>query len=356
MRKSVASPVLGLIGLFAVGTAEAHFQLKAIDMKTPVSWLTETDTTGGPQKQGPCAGTVMSGETAGKPTNVVTDVKAGQMVSISVNGTVGHPGWYRVSLVEGPSSSQTAQTLPDPTPMSGTNCTPPIVSNPVWSTTQPVIGDGLPPGSTAKTQQSGAQTLSVMIPKDANCTTAKPCTLQVIMAMTDHPVNSCYYHHCADITTSGGTTSGSGGGAGGSGAGAAGGRGTGGSSGASGSGGASASGGANGSGGFSGPAGTGGSSASGGAPGSGGSSSSGGASATGGALASGGATSSGGKSGSGGISGSGGSNTSSGSGGSQSPGADSSSSGCEIATRRQAPLAPLVGLLLVAIASRRRAR
>jgi hypothetical protein len=349
MRKLVALSVLGLSGVLATGRAHAHFQLKAIDTKMPVSWLTETDTTGGPQKQGPCAGTVMSGETAGKPTNVVTDVKAGQMVSIAVNGTVGHPGWYRVALIEGPSSSQTANTLPDPTPMSGTNCTPPIVSNPVWSTTQPVIGDGLPPGSMAKTQQSGAQTLNVMIPQNANCTTAKPCTLQVIMVMTDHPVNSCYYHHCADITTSGGVSSGSGGAGGRSGSGGA----------PAGTGGAATGGAATGGTGTgvgaTGGGGTGGSTESGGAMGTGGSTASGGTNSTGGAVASGGATSSGGKSGSGGISGSGGSNTSSGSGGTPSPGADSSSSGCAIATHGEAAFGPCAALLLLALSRKRRA-
>jgi hypothetical protein len=360
MRKSVASPVLGLLGVLAAGRAEAHFQLKAIDMTTPVSWLTETDPTGGPQKQGPCAGTVMSGETAGKPTNVVTNVKAGQMVSISVNGTVGHKGWWRVALAEGPSSSQTLTTMPEQTFQTSAMCVPSVMSNPVWSTSQPIIADGLLQGASATgTQQTGTLSLKVTIPQAASCTAAKPCSLQVMMVMTDHTAPSCYYHHCADITTSGASGNGSGGAGGGSGSGAAGGaKGMGGSSGANGSGGVSASGGANGSGGTSasgGMDGTGGSSASGGAPGTGGSSASGGASSSGGAVASGGATSSGGKSGSGGASGSGGSSTSSGSGGTTSPGADSSSSGCAIATRGEAAFAPFAALLLVALARRRRA-
>jgi hypothetical protein len=75
------------------------------------------------------------------------------------------------------------------------------MSNPVWSPTQPILADGLPAGSTASTQQSGTQTFQVTIPKSATCTSARPCTLQVIMVMTDHPANDCYYHHCADIST-----------------------------------------------------------------------------------------------------------------------------------------------------------
>jgi hypothetical protein len=59
----------------------------------------------------------------------------------------------------------------------------------------------LPAGSVASTNQSGSKTFQVTIPQNASCTTARPCTLQVIMVMTDHPANDCYYHHCADITT-----------------------------------------------------------------------------------------------------------------------------------------------------------
>ena len=120
MRKSSSSSVLlpslglGLLGALVPATANAHFRMKAIDTTMPVSWLTETDNNGAPQKDGPCAATVTPPEKAGMPTKVVTDVKPGQMVSIAVDGTVPHPGWYRVSLVEGPSSSQTLTTLPEP--------------------------------------------------------------------------------------------------------------------------------------------------------------------------------------------------------------------------------------------------
>ncbi|HEY8927345.1 MAG TPA: SCE4755 family polysaccharide monooxygenase-like protein [Polyangia bacterium] len=376
MRKFVAPSILGLslslLGTLAPAPARAHFKLNAIDSKMDVSWMSQNDQ-GAPQKTGPCAAVGMgAGDPAGTPTGKVTDVKAGQMVSIAVNGTVGHPGWYRVSLVEGPSSSQTLTTLPDPALQ--TKCTATMINNPVWSTTQPVIGDALPAGSTATTNQSGAATLKVMIPQNANCTTAKPCTLQVVMIMTDHGPPDCFYHHCADITVSGGSNSGAGGastgGAGGGGPSASGGAGgrmaAGGASGAAGagdsgsaSGGTSGSGGATASGGTSASGGataSGGASASGGATSSGGSSASGGATSSGGALASGGATGSGGKSSaaSGGATGSGGSQSSSGSGGA-SPGADSSSGGCAVASGRgEAALLPMLAAFLLVIRARRR--
>jgi MYXO-CTERM domain-containing protein len=128
-------------------------------------------------------------------------VMPGQTLSVSVTSTIAHPGWWRIALHEGASSTQTLTTLPDPVPMAGTNCTPAIMMNPVWSPTQPVLADGLPAGSGVNTVQSGSKTFQVTIPQNANCTTAKPCSLQVIMVMTDHPPNNCYYHHCADISS-----------------------------------------------------------------------------------------------------------------------------------------------------------
>jgi hypothetical protein len=189
------------VGAFAILTssrAEAHFKLTA-----PASWLSQ-DSVGGPQKTGPCAATPNTalGDPVGTPTKVVTAFQSGQTVSVSVAVTVGHPGWFRIALVEGPSSSQTLSTLADPQAQAGTNCTPAITKNPVWSPTQAILADGLPAGSTASTQQTGNQTFQVTIPKSATCTSAKPCTLQVIMVMTDHPASDCYYHHCADISTS----------------------------------------------------------------------------------------------------------------------------------------------------------
>jgi MYXO-CTERM domain-containing protein len=188
---------LGAIGLLTPSAAYAHFKLN-----TPASWMSQ-DSVGGPQKNGPCAAVPNTslGDSAGTPTKTVTVLQSGQMTPVSITATVAHPGWFRIALVEGASSTQSLSTLADPQAQMGTNCTPAIVKNLVWSPTQPIIAEGLPAGSTASTQQSGTQTFQVTIPKAATCTAARPCTLQVIMVMTDHPSNDCYYHHCADIST-----------------------------------------------------------------------------------------------------------------------------------------------------------
>jgi hypothetical protein len=324
-NRGVLAPIVLLGGMVLLAPARASAHFKITDPTTPPqpatvqSWMSQ-DSVGGPQKTGPCAAVPNTalGDSAGTPVaNAVTVVQAGQKVTIPVTITIAHPGWFRISLYQGPSSGQTLTTLPDPKAQAGTNCTPAIMSNPVWSPTQPVLADGLPAGSTASTNQSGTKTFQVTIPAGASCSTAQPCTLQTVMVMTDHPVGDCYYHHCADVAVesaaTGGTT-----GTGGSSVGTGGTTGTGG---VTGTGGGSASGGSIGTGG----AGTGGNHGTGGGNENGGS----------GAVASGGAGGSNVSGETGGISGTGGqpggttTGSSGGSTGGVGPGAvPSTSSGC----------------------------
>jgi hypothetical protein len=118
-----------LLGLLTPTAAHVHFKLNA-----PASWMSQ-DSVGGPQKNGPCAATANTSlvDSPGTPTNVVTALPSGQTVSVSVTATVAHPGWYRIALAEGASATQSLSTLADPRAQMGTNCTPAIMSNPVWS-------------------------------------------------------------------------------------------------------------------------------------------------------------------------------------------------------------------------------
>jgi MYXO-CTERM domain-containing protein len=397
----VLSLALGAIGLLTPSTAYAHFKIN-----TPASWMSQ-DSVGGPQKNGPCAAVPNTslGDSAGTPTKTVTVLQSGQTVSVSITVTVAHPGWFRIALAEGASSTQTHSTIADPQAQTGTNCTPAIMSNPVWSSTQPIIADGLPAGSTASTQQTGTQTFQVTIPKSASCTSTQPCALQVIMVMTDHPASDCYYHHCADISIGSAADAGSdsasadapiakdasgaahdalgaGGGSGSAGAGGAGGAGAGGSTGAGGSvgqGGVTARGGSTGSGGVTssggstgaggsgegGVTGKGGSTATGGITGTGGGAVSGGGtggvSGGGGSTGAGGVTGSGGSAGSGGVAGAGGPSGSAGiGGGTGAPAKSGSGSGCNLSSSRSGSpwgmtAAAMLGAL-VALRGRRRRR
>ena len=187
--------------------ADAHFMLVS-----PPSWWSQLSD-GSPQKTPPCGDEATSGTAA---TGMVNVYQPGQSVSVTVTATIAHPGWWRISLREGAAATQNGTNFPDPTPLgapgSALQCTPAFVDNPVWSPTQPVLADklGLPAGSTSTTTlQSGTQTFQVTIPPDAHCSTDSPCTLQVLMFMTDHPASGCNYHHCADLAAS--TSTGNGG-------------------------------------------------------------------------------------------------------------------------------------------------
>ena len=213
---------IGGLCLLAPALAGAHFMLDS-----PNSWWSQLSD-GTPQKQAPCGDEAAAGTAASGTVNVFAP---GQTVPVQVTATIAHPGWYRISLKEGASSTQNTSTLPDPPELGGAGtaqqCTPAFIDNPVWSPTQPVLADklGLPAGSTStNTLQSGTQTFNVTVPSNANCTMASPCTLQVVMFMTDHSFPTCNYHHCADIAVgTGGGSTGAGGatttGAGGSGSG-----------------------------------------------------------------------------------------------------------------------------------------
>jgi MYXO-CTERM domain-containing protein len=352
--RGVLAPImlLGGIVLLAPTRAAAHFKLTdptaPPQPATVQSWMSQ-DAVGGPQKNGPCGAVPNTalGDSPGTPVpNSVTVVQAGQKVTVPVTITVGHPGWFRIALFQGPSSGQTLTTLPDPKAQTGTTCTPVIMTNPVWSQTQPVLADGLPAGSTASTLQSGTKTFQVTIPASASCSTAQPCTLQAIMVMTDHPAADCYYHHCADIAIGSGATGGTTG-TGGSSAGTGGATSTGG---VTGTGGVTATGGSIGTGG----AGTGGIHGTGGSTGAGGT----GAGPTGGSGGSSVSTGTGGTSGGAGTSG----GTTTGAGGSAGvgpgtvPPSTSSGCGCTIAGPERPFWAFGAAAALALVIARRRRR
>lgn len=174
-------PLCSRVGLAAVlfaFPASAHFWLEA----PPATW-NQAAPFGDPQKTAPCgpAG-------AGTPTNAVTTVTAGDLVSIRIRETIFHPGHYRVALgLNGPGDLPAA---PPVTPTPGDQCaSTTIQATPVF----PVIADGQLRHSA---QFSGAQTFSVRIPENVSCTN---CTLQVLEFMSSHGA-PCFYYHCATLT------------------------------------------------------------------------------------------------------------------------------------------------------------
>ena len=173
------------LGLAAAPTlAQAHFVLLE-----PAATLVQNQL-GDPQKLGPCGGTSAN---AGTPTNVVSRVKGGTPLHITVRETIYHPGHYRVALVvnspsELPANPEAATRMTERGPWS--------VSAPIQNPPQaPVLVDGLWPHTSRPTE---LYQTDVNIP-NINC---KKCTLQVTQFMADHGVNrdgGFYYHHCAEL-------------------------------------------------------------------------------------------------------------------------------------------------------------
>jgi hypothetical protein len=179
-----------LFGCLLVSTtASAHFKLNS-----PAS-LSEQDGLGGPQKSAPCG---LSDDSAtaddSTPTNQVTTLMTGSIMTVSINETIFHPGHYRVSI------AQDMASLPaDPVvqPGAGTPCGSTMI-NP--SPTLPLLADGqLVHTSSFGT---GTKTFQVQLPAGMTCTN---CIVQVTQFMSNHILNNpggCYYHHCATVTIS----------------------------------------------------------------------------------------------------------------------------------------------------------
>jgi MYXO-CTERM domain-containing protein len=166
--------------------ARAHFTLDA-----PASWMSQ-DFIGSPQKAPPCGD-----ETGGTPTGTVTAFGEGDTITITIDEKIFHPGHYRIALAVNDPSELPAEPLVTPaaTPCGSVE----IMNPPVY----PVLADGVFPHTAAF---SGPQTTTVKLPPGVTCT---KCTLQVIEFMSNHGLNvpgGCFYHHCANISISGGTT------------------------------------------------------------------------------------------------------------------------------------------------------
>lgn len=162
----------------------AHFLLLE-----PVPTLVQNQL-GDPQKLGPCGGTSAN---AGTPTQVVSRVKGGTPLHLTIRETIFHPGHYRVALVvNGPSelpANPEASTRP-------TERGPYSVAAPIQNPAlPPVLADGLFPHTARPTDLLQAD---VPLPN----ITCKKCTLQVTQFMAEHGVNrdgGFYYHHCAEL-------------------------------------------------------------------------------------------------------------------------------------------------------------
>jgi hypothetical protein len=196
--------VLGVSAFCLPATAGAHFTL----VSPPP---TSADTSGG-KGAPPCGPNVTSG--------VATAAQGGHPLTVMINETVQHTGFYRFALA----LNSPSELPPDNTVYSGPNMTGTILTvnstmnsgsagfeaTPVF----PVIADHMfphtafgSPAASGVTTVPAAGTVTfpsatfpgtVMLPN----VTCASCTLQVIEFMEDHGSNAgggYFYHHCANL-------------------------------------------------------------------------------------------------------------------------------------------------------------
>jgi hypothetical protein len=166
MKLRILSAVLPAL-LLSAAAAEAHIKLTY-----PPSWIME-NSTGDPQKNGPCGGPATR-------SNVRTRFRPGETIMVQFTETIHHPGHFRISF-----DDNGTDAFKDPTSFTD------IVEPPVM----PILKDGL-----LKDHQAGQP---LMVPITLPNVTCSTCTLQIIQVMTDKPPyqpggNDIYYH-CADI-------------------------------------------------------------------------------------------------------------------------------------------------------------
>ena len=222
-RKRVGLALVGaLVCAVAPRPARAH-----IKMMAPADWIT-TNADGDPQKITPCG---VDSTVTYTPTNAVTTVHGGDMVTVNWTETIPHDGHFRIALAI---NSRDELTDPAVTKMNsdGTAATVAV------STAYPVLADGLFEHTAASVSPGKTYTYTVQIPN----TPCAKCTLQLLQFMANHALDPSYfYHQCADFTILAAAGGSGGGGSSASGSGGSSASGSGGSS-ASGSGGSSASG------------------------------------------------------------------------------------------------------------------
>ncbi len=182
MRQRHLSGAIVLTSLVALAApASAHFKLLA-----PACY-SEQDSLGLPLKSAPCGQA-----DPGNPvvlTGEVTTLAQGQMLTITIDEAIFHPGHYRIAIAPDMASlPDDPPVTPGSTPCGTTEIDP--------SPTLPLLADGV---LVHAAPFSGPQTVQIPLPADFTC---DHCIVQVVEFMANHPLNNpggCFYHHCGDV-------------------------------------------------------------------------------------------------------------------------------------------------------------
>lgn len=161
--------------------ARAHFVLEA-----PACYSEQTSL-GFPLKSAPCGQADPSYPIV--PTDAVTTLIQGGMLTVTIDERVFHPGHYRIAI------APDIESLPPDPPVTpgATPCGSTMIDP---EPAMPVLADGVLVHTAAF---DGPQTIQIPLPADFTC---DHCVVQVIEFMSSHPLNNpggCFYHHCADV-------------------------------------------------------------------------------------------------------------------------------------------------------------
>jgi hypothetical protein len=183
-----------LIGIALLGTSQAHAHFKLLQ---PASWLNE-DELGGPQKGSPCgpgnARLIVGDDVQPIPASAaVTTFQAGETITVELQETIYHPGYFRIAIAETRAADATSAHFPDPALTDTENC---YYDRAAVKTVphDAVLADGLFMAE-ALSAENRSLTQQVKLPEEA----CEHCTLQVVQVMEGHPASSCFYFHCAEI-------------------------------------------------------------------------------------------------------------------------------------------------------------
>ncbi|HKP61318.1 MAG TPA: SCE4755 family polysaccharide monooxygenase-like protein, partial [Polyangiales bacterium] len=185
MNGSIAATLTSAV-LLCSAPVYAHFK-----QLQPASWLNE-DELGAPQKGSPCgpgnSRPFIGDDVQPIPeSGALTTFRAGETITVQLQETIYHPGYFRISIAETSAAEATTADFPDPALTDTENCHydhAAVMTTPHGQ----VLGDGLFMASELSAENRSLMT-QVKLP-DKPC---EHCALQVVQVMEGHPASSCFY-------------------------------------------------------------------------------------------------------------------------------------------------------------------
>ena len=181
-RSAWLGAALAAVIVVAGGDARAHFRL------LEPACFSEQDSVGVPLKSPPCGQDDPAAPVV--LTGAVTHYAAGDVITVTIDERITHPGHYRIAI-----APDMASLPADPPVTAGASPCGATVIDP--TPTLPLLADGV---LVHTARFDGPQTVEIPLPAGFEC---DECVLQVVEFMSNHGLNNpggCFYHHCAVVS------------------------------------------------------------------------------------------------------------------------------------------------------------